>query len=96
MAINFLTIKFHATREIVLLIIIFLNRNDMESKIYLTKTISSILAFALIAAAVIPTAFENVLEHGENMIGMSRDQTTGGESTVFNPENIIKKEARGL
>lgn len=61
MAINFLTIKFHATREFVLLIIIFLNRNDMESKIYLTKMISSILTFALIAAVIIPTAFENVI-----------------------------------
>lgn len=30
------------------------------------------------------------------MTGMSRDQTTVGESTVFNPENIIKKGARGL
>jgi hypothetical protein len=68
----------------------------MESKIYLTKTISSILTFALIAAVVIPTTFENVLEHGENMTGMSRDQTIGGESIVFNPENYIKKEARGL
>ena len=32
------------------------------------------------------------------MTGMSQDQTSGGgdESTAFNPEEIIKKEARGL
>ena len=78
----------------------------MESKNYSTIAISSILAFALIAAATttgIPTkAFENVLAQGENgslqdgNIGMSQDQTSGSESTAFNPEEIIKKEARGL
>jgi hypothetical protein len=75
----------------------------MESKNYSTIAISSILAFALITAAAttgIPTtSFENVLAQGENMTGMSQDQTSGGgggESTAFNPEEIIKKEARGL
>ncbi len=79
----------------------------MGSKIYLTITISSILAFALIMAGVgkPTTAFENVLAQGEdsslqggNMTGMSHDQTSegGGESTAFNLEEIIKKEARGL
>ena len=78
----------------------------MESRIYSTIAISSILAFALIAAATtggIPTtSFKNVLAQGENSslqdgnIGMSQDQTSGSESTAFNPEEIIKKEARGL
>jgi hypothetical protein len=73
----------------------------MESKNYSTIAISSFLAFVLIAAAAatgIPTtAFENVLAQSENMSGMSQDQTSGGgESTAFNPEEIIKKEARGL
>ena len=76
----------------------------MESRIYSTIAISSILAFALIATATtgISTAFESVLAQGENgslqdeNIGMSQDQTTEGESTAFNPEEIIKKEARGL
>jgi hypothetical protein len=49
----------------------------MESRIYSTIAISSILAFALIAAAAtgIPTVFKNVLAQGENMTGMSQDQT---------------------
>ena len=77
----------------------------MESRIYSTIAISSILAFALIAAAAtgIPTTvFKNVLAQGENgslqdgNIGMSQDRTSEGESTAFNPEEIIKKEARGL
>ena len=77
----------------------------MKSKIYLTIVISSILAFALIAAATtgIPTTwFKNVLAQGENgslqdrNMGLSQDQTSEGESTAFNPEEIIKKEARGL
>ena len=73
----------------------------MESKNYSTIAISSILAFALITATAttgIPTtSFENVLAQGENMTGMSQDQTSGAEeSTAFNPEEIIKKEARGL
>ena len=77
----------------------------MESRIYSTIAISSILVFALIATAtvgIIPTAFESVLAQGENgslqdgNIGMSQDQTSGSESTAFNPEEIIKKEARGL
>jgi hypothetical protein len=75
----------------------------MRSKNYSTIAISSILAFVLITAvattAVIPTtSFENVLAQDENMTGMSQDQTSsgGGESTSFNPEEIIKKEARGL
>ena len=76
----------------------------MESRIYSTIAISSILAFALIATATtgISTAFESVLAQGENgslqdgNIGMSQDQTSEGESTAFNPEEIIKKEARGL
>jgi hypothetical protein len=75
----------------------------MESKIH-SIVISSILAFALIATSVgIPTAFENVLAQGEdsslqggNMTGIPQDQTSGGEATAFNPEEIIKKEARGL
>ena len=76
----------------------------MESRIYSTIAISSILAFALIATATtgISTAFESVLAQGENgslqdgNIGMSQDRTSEGESTTFNPEEIIKKEARGL
>jgi hypothetical protein len=76
----------------------------MKSKNYSTIAISSILVFALIATATIgiSTTFESVLAQGENgslqdgNIGMSQDQTTEGESTTFNPEEIIKKEARGL
>ncbi|HEX2406817.1 MAG TPA: hypothetical protein VHJ38_06365 [Nitrososphaeraceae archaeon] len=71
----------------------------MESKNYSTIAILSILAFVLITAATgIPTtSFENVFAQDENMTGMSQDQTSGGgESTAFNPEEIIKKEARGL
>jgi len=75
----------------------------MESRIYSTIAISSILAFALIATTTgISTAFESVLAQGENgslqdgNIGMSQDQTSEGESTALNPEEIIKKEARGL
>ena len=76
----------------------------MKSKNYSTIAISSILVFALIATATIgiSTTFESVLAQGENgslqdgNIGMSQDQTSEGESTTFNPEEIIKKEARGL
>jgi hypothetical protein len=76
----------------------------MKSKNYSTIAISSILVFALIATATIgiSTTFESVLAQGENgslqdgNIGMSQDQTSEGESTAFNPEEIIKKEARGL
>ena len=77
----------------------------MESKNYSTIAISSILAFVLITAATtgIPTtSFKNVLAQVENgslqdgNIGMSQNQTSGSESTAFNPEEIIKKEARGL
>ncbi len=75
----------------------------MESRIYSTIGISSILAFALIATTTgISTAFESVLAQGENgslqdgNIGMSQDQTSEVESTALNPEEIIKKEARGL
>ena len=73
----------------------------MESQNYSTIAILSFLAFALITATAttgIPTiSFENVLAQDENMTGMSQDQTSGGgESTAFNPEEIIKKEARGL
>ena len=76
----------------------------MKSKNYSTIAISSILVFALIATATtgISTTFESVLAQGENgslqdgNIGMSQDQTSEGESTTFNPEEIIKKEASGL
>lgn len=76
----------------------------MESKNYSTIIISSILAFALIATATIgiSTTFESVLAQGENgslqdgNIGMSQDQTSEDESITFNPQEIIKKEARGL
>ena len=76
----------------------------MKSKNYSTIAISSILVFALIATATIgiSTTFESVLAQGENGslqdgdIGMSQDQSSKGESTTFNPEEIIKKEARGL
>jgi hypothetical protein len=77
----------------------------MKSKNYSTIAILSILAFVLITATAttgIPTttSLENVLAQGENMSGMSQDQTSSGgagdESTAFNPEEIIKKEARGL
>jgi len=73
----------------------------MELKNYLTIAISStILAFVLITAAVTgisTTSFENVIAQGENTTGMSQDQSSeGGESTAFNPEEVIKKEARGL
>ena len=78
----------------------------MDSKKYSTIAISSILVLVLITAATttgIPTnSFKNVLAQGENgslqdgNIGMSQDQTSGSESTAFNPEEIIKKEARGL
>ena len=76
----------------------------MHSKNYSTIAISSILVFALIATATIgiSTTFESVLAQDENgslqngNIGMSQDQTSEGESTTFNPEEIIKKEARGL
>ena len=79
----------------------------MESKNYSTIAISSTLAFVLITAAAatgIPTtSFKNVLAQGENgslqdgNIGMSPGQTSGADqSTAFNPQEIIKKEARGL
>jgi hypothetical protein len=73
----------------------------MELKNYSTIAISSILAFALITATattgIPPTSFENAFAQGENTTGMSQDQTSEGEeSTAFNPEEIIKKEARGL
>ena len=77
----------------------------MKSKNYSTIAISSILVFALIATATtgISTTFESVLAQGQNgslqdeNIRLSQDQTSGGgESTAFNPEEIIKKEARGL
>jgi hypothetical protein len=76
----------------------------MESKNYSTIIISSILAFALIATSTtgISTTFESVLAQGENgslqdeNIGMSQDQTSEDESTTFNLQEIIKKEARGL
>jgi hypothetical protein len=77
----------------------------MESKNYSSIAISLILAFVLITATAtgIPTtSFKNVLAQVENgslqdeNIGMSQDQTSGSESTAFNPEEIIKKEARGL
>jgi hypothetical protein len=78
----------------------------MDSKKYSTIAISSILVLVLITAATttgIPTtSFKNVLAQDENgslqdgNIGMSQDQTSGSESTAFNPEEIIKKEARGL
>ena len=78
----------------------------MESKNYSTIAISSILAFVLITAATttgIPTtSFKSVFAQVENgslqdgNIGMSQDQISGNESTAFNPEEIIKKEARGL
>ena len=76
----------------------------MESKNY-AIAISLILAFVLITATAtgIPTtSFKNVLAQVENgslqdeNIGMSQDQTSEGESTALNPEEIIKKEARGL
>jgi hypothetical protein len=76
----------------------------MESKNY-AIAISLILAFVLITATTtgIPTtSFKNVLAQVENgslqdeNIGMSQDQTSGSESSAFNPEEIIKKEARGL
>ena len=78
----------------------------MESKKYSTIAISSILVLVLITAAtttgISTTSFKNVLAQGENgslqdgNIGMSQDQTSEGQSTAFNPEEIIKKEARGL
>jgi hypothetical protein len=38
-----------------------------------------------------------VFAQGENITGMSLDQTSGADqSTAFNPQEIIKKEARGL
>ena len=73
----------------------------MELKNYSTIAISSFLAFALITVAatgISTISFENVSAQGENMTGMSQDQTSGGgeSSTAGNPEEIIKKEARGL
>jgi hypothetical protein len=42
--------------------IFYITKNDMESNIYLTIAISSILVFALIVATgIIPTAFVNIL-----------------------------------
>ena len=76
----------------------------MKSKNYSIIAISSILAFVLIATATtgISTTFESVLAQSENgslqdeNIGMSQNQTSEDESTTFNPQEIIKKEARGL
>jgi hypothetical protein len=68
-----------------------------SKKNYSTIIISSILAFALITATSttgISTTFESVLAQGEN--GSLQDQTSEDESTTFNPQEIIKKEARGL
>ena len=76
----------------------------MESKNY-AIAISLILAFVLITATatgISTTSFKNVLAQVENgslqdeNIGMSQDQTSESESTAFNPEEILKKEARGL
>jgi hypothetical protein len=74
----------------------------MKSKNYSAIAIPSFLAFVLITAATavpgVSTTFENVLAQGDNMTGTSQGQMggVGGESTAFNPEEIIKKEARGL
>ena len=72
----------------------------MKPTHYSTMVFSSFVAFALIVAAVtgIPiTSFENVLAQSDNMSTMSQDQSSGSTgSTSFNPEEIIKKEARGL
>ena len=71
----------------------------MKSKIYSTIAISPFLAFALITVAatgISTTSFENVLAQGENTTGMSEQTSERSESTAFNPEEIIKKEARGL
>jgi hypothetical protein len=75
----------------------------MESKNYSAIAIPSFLAFVLITAATavpgVSTTFENAFAQGENMTGMTQGQTSvggEGESTAFNPEEIIKKEARGL
>ena len=61
----------------------------MKSKNYSTIAISSILAFVLITAAVtrIPTtSFENVLAQGENMTGMSQDQTYFSTTIGITPD----------
>jgi hypothetical protein len=71
----------------------------METKNYSTIGIFSILTFALITATTgIPTtSINNVFAQGENTTGMSQGQTGGADqSTAFNPQEIIKKEARGL
>jgi hypothetical protein len=54
----------------------------MESKIYLIAT-KSIFAFALIAAAGIPTAFVSVLAQGE---GGDIEGMTGGEGGMSGGE----------
>ena len=57
----------------------------------------SITYTAIIIASILVFGFVNVLAQEENTTGMPQDQTSGGsESTAFNPEEIIKKEARGL
>ena len=50
--------------------IFYITKNDMESNIYFTIAISSILVFALIVATVgiIPISFENVLAQEEGAI----------------------------
>jgi hypothetical protein len=77
----------------------------MKSKNYSAIAIPSFLAVVLITVATVTgvstTSFEDAFAQGENMTGMSQDQTStggggGGESMAFNPEEIIKKEARGL
>ena len=73
----------------------------MKPTHYSTIVFSSFLAFALITAAAtgIPpiTSIKNVLAQSDNMSTMPQDQSSGSTgSTSFNPEEIIKKEARGL
>ena len=57
----------------------------MKSKKLSTIAILSILAFVLITIAATgrpTTSFENVLAEGENMTGMSQDQTSGAEEST--------------
>ena len=66
----------------------------MELKNYSTIVISSILVFVLITVAatgISTISFENVSAQGENMTGMSQDQTSGGgeSSTAVNPALLI-------
>jgi hypothetical protein len=65
----------------------------MESKIFLTIAISSILAFALITT--IPTSFENVFAQGEGPGGTTTSGNTGITDGMTNGGNATGGMSEG-